>query len=112
MDPKRREILIRLAEEYGTPLYVYFLDIIKERVVNLISIIENYLRNYLIAYACKACSLLYVCSYISKMGLGAEVVSDGELYIALKAGFNRDKIIFDGVSKSDYEIGYWIKNKS
>ena len=111
MDPKRREILIRLAEEYGTPLYVYFLDIIKERVVNLISIIENYLRNYLIAYACKACSLLYVCSYISKIGLGAEVVSDGELYIALKAGFDRDKIIFDGVSKSDYEIEYALSQK-
>lgn len=111
MDPKRKKILIRLAEEYGTPLYVYFLDTIKERIGNLISIIENYLGNYLIAYACKACSLLYVCSHISKIGLGAEVVSDGELYIALKAGFDRDKIIFDGVSKGDYEIEYALSRK-
>jgi len=95
-----------LAEKYGTPLYVYFTDIIKERIMNLKEILDQNFENYLIAYACKACSLLYICKYISSFGLGAEVVSDGELYIALKAGFERNKIVFDGVSKSDYEIKY------
>lgn len=101
-----KDLLLNAYKKYNTPLYVYFLDIIKERVSNLDDILRSYLENYLVAYACKACSLLYICKYLNKLGLGAEVVSDGELYIALKSGFRKDKTIFDGVSKSDSEIEY------
>jgi len=101
-----KDLLLDAYKRYNTPLYVYFLDIIKERVSNLDNILRSYLENYLVAYACKACSLLYICKYLNELGLGAEVVSDGELYIALKSGFRKGKIIFDGVSKSDSEIEY------
>ncbi len=96
--------LKELAEEYGTPLYVYSKN----------QIVENYRSfrdamvetNYLVCYALKANANHSILKIIAAEGAGADVVSAGEIYLALKAGFAPDKIVFAGVGKREDEIEY------
>jgi diaminopimelate decarboxylase len=96
--------LRELAEEYGTPLYVYSKN----------QIVENYRSfrdalgetNSLICYALKANANHSILKIIAAEGAGADVVSAGEIYLALKAGFTPDKIVFAGVGKREDEIEY------
>ena len=91
-----------LAKKYGTPLYVYDFDAIKNNYNNLKSAFEG--KKSLIAYAVKANSNLSVVKLLASQGAGADCVSIGEVRRALKAGVEKYKIIFSGVGKQDYEI--------
>jgi len=91
-----------LAKEYGTPLYVYDFDKIKENYLKLKSAFEG--EKSLIAYAVKANSNLSVINHLAKLGSGADCVSIGEVKRALRAGVEPYKIIFSGVGKSDIEL--------
>ncbi len=91
-----------LAKKYGTPLYVYDFDAIKNNYNNLKSAFEG--KKSLIAYAVKANSNLSVIKLLASQGAGADCVSIGEVRRALKAGVEKYKIIFSGVGKQDYEI--------
>ena len=96
-----------LADQYGTPLYVYSAATIKNNFDRLYNALRDTLpaaQIPLIAYACKANSHLAIMSYLGHLGAGADVVSGGELKRALKAGIPADKIVFSGVGKSDKEI--------
>jgi diaminopimelate decarboxylase len=64
---------------------------------------------HLVAYAMKTNASLSVLSALAKLGSGADVVSGGEIYVALKAGIPAEKIIFAGVGKTDQEIAYALK---
>ena len=92
----------KLALEYGTPLYVYDFDYMKQQYRNLKSVFEGV--KSLIAYAVKSNSNLSVIQQFAKEGSGADCVSIGEVKRALMAGVNPYKIIFSGVGKSDAEI--------
>jgi len=91
-----------LAKEFGTPLYVYDFDYMKNQYNKLKSAFEG--SKSLICYAVKANSNLSVIQNFANLGSGADCVSIGEVKRALLAGINPYKIIFSGVGKSDNEI--------
>jgi len=99
--------LRELAEEFGTPLYVYSKN----------QILQNYRTadtafgeaSHIVCYALKANSNLPILKLLVQEGAGAEVVSRGELYLARKAGFPPEKITYAGVGKRDDEIEYALK---
>lgn len=91
-----------LALRYGTPLYIYDFDHIKNRYNELKEAFSG--QKNIINYAVKANSNLSVISHLASQGAGADCVSIGEVKRAIKAGVNKYKIIFSGVGKSDDEI--------
>ena len=84
-----------IAEKVGTPFYVYSAEQIIRNYQELETAFGD--RKHLICYAVKANSNQAILSLLANLGAGAEVVSGGELYRCLEAGFNPQKIIFDGV---------------
>lgn len=101
--------VMEIIKEYGTPVYIYSYG-------TLIRHIRAYEEAFcevphLICYAVKANSNLAILSIFAQLGLGADIVSGGELFRALKAGIKNYKIVFAGVGKSDEEIRYALKNK-
>ena len=93
-----------LAEEYGTPSYVYSATALVSAVENLKQAFAVQELDPLIAYACKANSNVALLRLIAAQGLGADVVSGGELARALAAGIPGERIVFSGVGKSADEI--------
>ncbi len=91
-----------LAQQYGTPLYVYDFDAMEERYETLKAAFKG--RKSMMAYAVKANSNLSVVRHFAKLGAGADCVSIGEVRRALLAGVSKYKIIFSGVGKRDDEI--------
>jgi diaminopimelate decarboxylase len=92
-----------LAERFGTPLFVMDGERIRENYRRFREAFSGW-GEVVIAYACKANSNLAVCRLLQLEGAGAEVVSEGELRLALKAGFPPEKIFFNGNAKSEREI--------
>ena len=97
----------KLANTYGTPLYVYDFDYMKERFLELKDAFKA--RKSLICYAVKANSNLSVIKHFGKLGAGADCVSIGEIRRAFRAGIPKYKIIFSGVGKKDEEIEEALK---
>ena len=115
MKYKKRDLLIdefkvkKLAKRYSTPLYCYSYNKIKENIKNFKK--KFSLINPLICFAVKANPNKILLREIGKLGLGADVVSMGELMIALKSGIKANKIVFSGVGKTTEEIKYAIEKK-
>ena len=113
---KKKDLLIdgfkvkKLAQRYSTPLYCYSYNKIKENIKNFKKKFGSI--NPLICFAVKANPNKILLSEIGKLGLGADVVSMGELMMALKSGINANKIVFSGVGKTTEEIKYAIKKKN
>ncbi|SNS41697.1 diaminopimelate decarboxylase [Anaerovirgula multivorans] len=101
---------VKLAQEYGTPLYVISEDIIQERCKEIREAFLDKYSNTKAAYASKAFLTLAMCKIIDREGLGLDVVSGGELYTAIKAGFPTEKIMFHGNNKSWEELEMAVKN--
>jgi diaminopimelate decarboxylase len=98
-----------LVQKYSTPLYCYSFKKIKANI-------DNFKKNFkevnpLICFSVKSNSNKILLKEIGKMGLGADVVSIGELVRALKSGIRSNKIVFSGVGKTANEIDYAIKKK-
>ena len=91
-----------LARTYGTPLYIYSRSAIEENFQKLKAAFEG--RPHLICYAVKANNNPAVLRHLASLGAGADVVSLGELQLALDAGIPAEKIVFAGVGKRDDEI--------
>lgn len=91
-----------LAQQYGTPLYVYDFDVISQKFLALKEVFKA--RKSLICFALKANSNLSVLKHMADLGAGCDCVSIGEVKRALKAGVPKYKIIFSGVGKRDDEI--------
>lgn len=92
----------RLAQTYGTPLYVYDFDGMKRQYELLKEAFRG--RKSILAYAVKSNSNLSVVKHFASLGSGADCVSIGEVRRALMAGVPKYKIIFSGVGKRDDEI--------
>ena len=99
--------LDELATKYNTPLYVYDFDHIKRRATELKASLDGI--DHLICYAVKANSSLALLKEFSTLGLGADVVSGGELMLARHAGIDAQKIVFSGVAKTNEEIALGVK---
>lgn len=93
-----------IAEDprFGTPTYVYDLDAMDAEADALGSAFDGH--PHLVAYAVKANSAAPIVRSFAKRGLGADVVSGGELLLALGAGISADSVVMSGVAKSDEEI--------
>jgi len=98
-----------LLLDYSTPLYVFSEDQIRENCQNLKRLLRNNFNKFDIYYSYKTNYLDDVCRIVSEEGLGAEVVSVGELTRALK--WSPIKVIFSGIYKPDYILEKIIRNK-
>ena len=96
-----------IAKKYSTPLYCYSLKKIKENIKNFQKSFKSI--NPLVCFAVKANPNKIILQQMGKLGLGADVVSIGELMRALKAGIKPNKIVFSGVGKTSNELVYAIK---
>ena len=92
----------KLASGFGTPLYIYSLTTLVRHFEVIRRAFGN--KNHLICYSAKANTNIAVLKAINLLGGGVDVVSGGELRIAIKAGVNPRKTVFSGVGKSDDEI--------
>jgi len=102
---------VELAEQYGTPLYVMDEEQIRNNMRAYKNAIDRfYDGNGMALYASKALSAMYMYKLASEEGLGVDVVSGGELYTALKAGFDAKNIYFHGNNKSRDEIKMAVEN--
>lgn len=100
---------VDLASQYGTPLYVMDEDKIRANARAYKNAIDTYYGgNGMTLYASKAMSTAYIYKIMAQEGLGADVVSGGELYTALKAGFNPENIYFHGNNKTTAELSMAI----
>lgn len=96
-----------IAEAVGTPAYVYSSDALTRQYRSLADAFAGI--DCLIAYAMKANSNLSVLRHFGSLGAGADVVSGGELQLAMKAGIPPGKIIFAGVGKTRAEMMLGLK---
>ena len=95
------------VRQFGTPLYVYDLDRIAQRVNQLKAAFAG--RKALICYALKANSNLSIVKKLAGLECGADCVSLGEIKRAVLAGIPKYKIIYSGVGKQDFEIKEALK---
>ena len=99
----------RIAKKFGTPFYCYSYSKLKE---NINKFKENFKSfSPLICFAVKSNTNVNLIREIKKFGLGADVVSLGELMIAIKAGIKPNKIVFSGVGKTSSELNFAINKK-
>ncbi|BCJ85807.1 diaminopimelate decarboxylase [Effusibacillus dendaii] len=98
-----------LAEKYGTPLYVYDEQLIRETCRAYKDAFEKSSLRYQISYASKAFCTMAMCKLVAEEGLSLDVVSAGELHTALKSGFPAERIHFHGNNKTPDEIEYALQ---
>ena len=98
-----------IAKKFGTPIYCYSYDQLKQNISNFKKSFSSFAP--LVCFAIKSNTNVNLVSEIKKFGLGADVVSMGELMTALKAGIDPKKIVFSGVGKTSREISYAIDKK-
>ena len=94
--------LNQIAEQVGTPAYVYSREALERAYLGYAEALEG--RDALICFAVKANSNLAVLNVLAKLGAGFDIVSGGELERALLAGAEPNKIVFSGVGKQAHEI--------
>ena len=95
-----------IAKKFGTPAYCYSYKELKDNITNFKKNFNSF--SPLICFAVKSNTNINLVREIRKLGLGADVVSMGELMLALKAGVEPKKIVFSGVGKTSTEISYAI----
>ena len=93
-----------LAAEFGTPLYVYDEDTIRHMAREFLNTFRDRYPNVRVAYASKAFLNLAMAQIASEEGLCLDVVSGGEMFVAVKAGFPTANMYFHGNNKSANEL--------
>lgn len=102
------DVLVSLiAKRFGTPFYLYS----HETLLRHLRVFDRSFDSYphIICFAIKACSNLAILRLFAREEVGADVVSGGELFRALKAGMDPKKIVYAGVGKTEEEILYALK---
>ena len=99
----------KLAEKYGTPLYVYSHATLLRHFKAYDDAFDGY--PHIICFAVKANSNLAILRLFAENNGGADIVSGGELFRALKAGVSPKKIVYAGVGKTDDEIRFALRSK-
>lgn len=102
---------VELAKKFGTPLYVMDEKYVRDMCsAYRTAIEEDYAGNGLVLYASKAFSCTAIYRIVAAERIGVDVVSGGELYTALKAGFPADKIYMHGNNKLPAELSMAVEN--
>lgn len=99
--------LLRAAEEFGTPLYVYYGDVITSKYQTLTTAFNAIPVKIL--YACKALTNIHILKHIKSLGAGLDAVSIEEVQIALMAGFQPNEILFTPNGVAMQEIHEAVK---
>jgi diaminopimelate decarboxylase len=94
--------LSEIAENVGTPTYVYSHGTLERAYGELDEAFSG--LDHLVCYAVKANGNLAVLRTLASFGAGADIVSGGELYRAMRAGFDPKKVVFAGVGKTEDEL--------
>jgi diaminopimelate decarboxylase len=94
--------LAEIADRYGTPTYVYSRAAIGGRYREIDAAFGD--RPHLVCYAVKANPSFAILRALADLGAGADIVSGGELFRALRAGIQPERMVFSGVGKSRREI--------
>ena len=95
---------VALAKKYGTPLYLMDEARIRENCRRYTDCLDIMPEGSMILYAGKACCFKDMYRIITEEGMGADVVSSGELFTALSAGFDPSKLFFHGNGKTDTDL--------
>ena len=101
--------VLNIANKFQTPAYCYSYSKLKENINNFKQNFKSFFP--LICFSVKSNTNVNIIKEIKKFGLGADVVSKGELMLALKAGVSPSKIVFSGVGKTNEEINFAIEKK-
>ncbi len=102
---------LELAKQYGTPLYLMDEDRIRERCRTYVNAMESALGDKgHVLYASKAASYKRIYEIMREERMGVDVVSGGEIFTAVKAGFPMEKAFFHSNNKTDADIAYAMEN--
>tara|TARA_B100000401_G_scaffold408966_1_gene326119 strand:+ start:74 stop:1288 length:1215 start_codon:yes stop_codon:yes gene_type:complete len=99
----------KIIREFGTPTYCYSYNQLKENILKFKKYFNKF--NPLICFAVKSNNNNKILKEIANLGLGADVVSIGELMAALKSNIHPNKIVFSGVGKTYDEIKFAVNKK-
>ena len=99
--------IAKIADDVGTPFYLYSYATLKRHYLAFKTAFEGV--NTLICYSAKANSNLAVLKLFAGLGCGLDIVSGGELYRGIQAGFSPDMIVYSGVGKRNDEIDYALE---
>jgi len=102
--------VVNIAMENDYPVYVIDESLLRDNMKAYKQAFDEYYPNSQVHYASKALMTLAMCKIAESEGIGLDVVSGGELYTAIKAGFPMDKIVMHGNNKSEKEIKMGIEN--
>lgn len=97
----------RIAEQYGTPCFVYSTALLRERFKRIRQAFAPW--DTLVCFSVKSCANVSILKLLAQAGSGFDAVSGGELYRALVAGADPEKIVFAGVGKTAGEIEYALQ---
>jgi len=92
----------RIADEVGTPAYVYSAGTVRDRYEKLAAMLASVPHR--VHYTLKANANVAILRLLRELGAGADIVSGGELHRAMHAGFGGDDIVFGGVGKTEDEL--------
>ncbi|WP_052911325.1 diaminopimelate decarboxylase [Riemerella anatipestifer] len=98
--------LLSVAEEFGTPVYVYDAESIKQQYEKLTSSFSEKTRFF---YAAKALTNINILKYVEQLGASLDCVSINEVKLGLKAGFSKDRILFTPNSVDILEVEEAVK---
>lgn len=102
--------VVSLAESYGTPLFIYDEQTIRDQCRRYVTAFSDHTQNFEIIYASKAFSAVAIAQLVLEEGLSIDVSSGGEYHVAKVAGFPPEKIFFHGNNKSRDELEYALSN--
>ncbi|MBO4354503.1 MAG: diaminopimelate decarboxylase [Clostridia bacterium] len=103
---------VALAEKYGTPLLLTDEDRVRARAREYCGAMKKYFGGGSFPlFASKALSFKEIYRVVADEGMGTDIVSSGELFTALSAGFPPERAFFHGNNKTDFDIEYAIKNR-
>ncbi|HZP95484.1 MAG TPA: diaminopimelate decarboxylase [Candidatus Limnocylindria bacterium] len=104
--------LVALAAEHGTPLYVYDVATVLARAGALREALRaSYPGTATVCYAAKAYIAPWLLALLAQEGLGLDVVSGGELHVAARAGFPRERVYLHGNCKTESELAYALDQR-
>ncbi len=98
---------IELVDKYGSPLYVYNENILRDRCRDLKNLVDY--KNFVVNYSPKANSNIELLKIVKEEGLWVDAMSPGEIYVDLKAGFKPGQILYISNNVSDDEMQYAIE---
>jgi diaminopimelate decarboxylase len=101
--------LVEVAGEFGTPAYVYAEDEIRARARAYTDAFGSRTDDFEVIYASKAAPITAVCAVLREAGLSIDVASRGELHVALRAGFDGERIYLHGNNKTEADLAAAIE---